>query len=179
MTDAEKLAAAQQQLAEKDAALAAAQTQITAAQAAADAATKAAADFAEAAARQQTAEVLAFAESQIQTGRLLPKDKALAVAALSMVAAADKPYEFAEGSTKTSHSAADVQAFVRGLIAGAKPAVQFGEFAPAMGVGAMPPAAPKTDAELDAAIRRHMAAKGVANYAEAAGVVLAGFAPAV
>lgn len=169
MTDAEKLAAMQAQLAEKDAALAAAQTQITAAQAAADAAAKTAADFAEAAARQQAAEVLAFAEAQVQAGRVLPKDKSLLCAALAMVATAEKPFEFAECGTKTEHTAAQVGAWIRGLVSGAKPAVDFGEFAPA-GAG-MPPAAPKTAEDLDKAIRRHMADKNC-NYAEAAAQVV-------
>ena len=165
MTDAEKLAAMQKQLAEKDAALAAAQTQITAAQAAADAANKTAADFAEAAAKQRAAEVLAFAEGQVKAGRVLPKDKGLLCAALGMVAAAEKPFEFAEGGTKTEHTAAQVGAWIRGLVSGANPAVHFGEFAPA-GAG-MPTAAPKTAEDMDKAIRQRMADKGC-NYAEAA-----------
>ena len=168
MTDAEKLAAMQKQLAEKDAALAAAQTQITAAQNAADAATKTAADFAEAAAKQRAADVLAFAEGEVKAGRVLPKDKGLLCAALGMVAAAEKPFEFAEGGTKTEHTAAQVGAWIRGLVSGAKPAVEFGEFAPAG--AAMPPNAPKTVDEMDKAIRRHMAEKNC-NYAEAAAQV--------
>lgn len=168
MTDAEKLAAMQKQLAEKDAAIEAAQAQITAAQAAADAANKTAADFAEAAAKQRAAEVLAFAEGQVKAGRVLPKDKGLLCAALGMVAAAEKPFEFAEGGTKTEHTAAQVGAWIRGLVSGAKPAVEFGEFAPAG--AAMPPNAPKTVDEMDKAIRRHMAEKNC-NYAEAAAQV--------
>ena len=172
MSDAEKLAALQTQLAEKNAALAAAQTEITAAKNAADAAERQAQSFAEAAARQQAAEILSFAESQVQAGRVLPKDKSLLCAAMAMVAKSEKPFEFSEGTTKTEHDSAQVSTWLRGLVERSAPEVQFGEFA-APTPGGRPAAKPQTDEEVDAAARAYMRSKGTADYAEAVAAVCA------
>lgn len=166
MSDADQVAALKKQLAEKDAALSAAQTEITAAQTAATAALTQAQSFAESAARQQAAEILSFAEAQVKAGRVLPKDKSMLCAAMAMVAKAEKPFEFSEGSTKTEHTSAQASAWLRGLVERSAPQVQFGEFA-APTPGSAPTAKPQNDIELDAAARAYMRSKGTTDYAEA------------
>ena len=172
MSDADKLAALQKQLAEKETALAAAQTEIKAAKTAADTAERHAQSFAEAAARQQSVEILSFAESQVQAGRVLPKDKSLLCAAMAMVAKSEKPFEFSEGTTKTEHDSVQVSTWLRGLVERSAPEVQFGEFA-APTPGGRPAAKPQTDVEVDAAARAYMRSKGTADYAEAVAAVCA------
>lgn len=117
---------------EEKAALAKAQADAKAAQealAAAEASTKAAqaqlAQFAEQQRADRHAGHVSFAEAQVKAGKLLPKDQATAVAVLDQLAAA-QPVEFSEAGTTKKVSPAD---FIKGLIEGAKPVVDFGEFA--------------------------------------------------
>lgn len=112
-----------------------------------------------------------FAEGQVQAGRLLPKDKASAVAVLDVLAAA-QPVEFSEGDTTHKVAPAD---WLKGLIAGAKPLVQFGEHAAGHAGTEQPP---KTDAEIDTAARAYSAKHNV-SYAEALGRVVSFTGPAV
>lgn len=127
----------QDQLAKAQADLAAANADKAAAQAAADKATKEASDaksqatqFAERARAERKDGFVAFASSQVQAGKLLPKDKDMAVAAMEAMADA-APVEFAEGDTtrKVSHVA-----WLQDLIANAQPSVDFAE----RGAGALP-----------------------------------------
>lgn len=69
---------------------------------------------------------MSFAEAQVKAGTLLPKDKDMAVATLDALADAT-PVQFSEGTTTRTVSHAQ---WLQDLIAQAKPAVNFGEFAP-------------------------------------------------
>ena len=100
-----------------------------AAQATAEAAAKAAneqlAQFAEQQRKDRHAGHVSFAEAQVKAGKLLPKDKETAVAMLDQLAES-QPVEFAEAGVSKKVSPAE---WLKGLIAGAKPVVSFGEFA--------------------------------------------------
>lgn len=83
------------------------------------------AEFSENAKRDRTAGFVSFAEAQVKTGSLLPKEKDAAVSVLGTLADA-QPVSFAEsGGTKTV-SAVD---WLKDLITRAKPVVSFGEHA--------------------------------------------------
>lgn len=83
------------------------------------------AEFSENAKRDRTAGFVSFAEAQVKTGCLLPKEKDAAVSVLGTLADA-QPVSFAEsGGTKTV-SAVD---WLKDLITRAKPVVSFGEHA--------------------------------------------------
>lgn len=162
----DKLDAATAQLqAEKDA-RAKAEADASAAQKKADAAQAQAASFAERARADRKAGYVSFAEAQVQAGRLLPKDKDMAVASLEALADT-APAEFAEGDTtrKVSH----VQ-WLQDLIANVPATVDFAE----RGGGALPAASAKgkTDAEIDRTAREH-AARHKTTYAEALKAVTA------
>jgi hypothetical protein len=133
-----------------------------AAQADAEAKAKAAqeqlAQFAEQQRTDRHAANVSFAEGAVKAGKLLPKDKASAVAVLDMLGDAG-PVEFAEGDATKKLSPTE---FIKSLIDGAKPLVQFGEFAPAGGKTAKE----MSDAELDAAAKRYAAEHNV-SYSEA------------
>ena len=127
----------QDQLAKAQADLAAAEAEKVALQAAAAKADKEAADaksqaaqFAERARADRRNGFVAFATAQVQAGKLLPKDKDMAVAAMEAMADA-APVEFAEGDTtrKVSHVA-----WLQDLISNAQPSVDFAE----RGGGALP-----------------------------------------
>lgn len=167
----EKLAKVQKDLDAANAATAAANAAVAAATKKADEATAQAASFAEQARADRKAGFVSFAESQVKDGRLLPKDKDMAVATLEALADA-KPVEFAEGDTTRKVSLAQ---WLQDLITSAKPVVNFGEFA----VGQMPAGAGgakgKTDAEIDQAAKRWMAEHKGVNYAEALTAVTASF----
>ena len=159
----EKLAAEQKARIESDAKAKAAEEKATAAQAQAT-------SFAEKAKSDRTAGFVSFAEGQVKTGRLLPKDKAMAVATMEALADA-QPVEFSEGSTTTKHS--PVQ-WLQGLIAASKPHVSFGEFANA---GMQPlegSAKGKSDAEVDQLAQAYARDKAV-SYAEALTAVTGSF----
>lgn len=121
------------------------------------------AQFAEAARQQRHAGHVSFAEAEVKSGRLLPKDAGAAVAVLDLLADAT-PVEFAEGDTTRKVTPAE---WLKGLIGAAKPVVSFGEFAS----GASRSTPPKTDAEIDAAAKQYAAQHNV-SYAEALGKVV-------
>lgn len=140
----------------------------TARQAEADANRKAA-NFAEKARAERKAGFVSFTEAQVTAGRLLPKDKDMAVATLEALADA-KPVEFSEGDTTTKVSPAQ---WLQDLIAGSKPHVEFGEFAGGK-VAATGQAKGKSDAEIDKAAQTYMREHKV-NYAEALTAVTTSF----
>lgn len=117
------------------------------------------AQFAEAAREQRHAGHISFAEAEVKSGRLLPKDAGAAVAVLDLLADAT-PVEFSEGDATKKVVPAE---WLKGLISAAKPVVSFGEHA--MG-GAGRVATPKSDAEIDAAAKQYAAQHNV-SYAEA------------
>ena len=168
----------QEQLAKVQADLAAANEATTKAQAdaaahkkAADDAQAQAASFAEKARADRKAGFVSFAETQVQAGRLLPKDKDMAVATLDALADA-QPVEFAEGDTTRKVSPAQ---WLQDLIAKAPPAVSFGEFAPRSATQVQPGAAQgKSDAEIDQAAKAYMRQHKV-DYSEALGAVTSSF----
>lgn len=130
-----------------------------------------AASFAEKARTDRKAGFVSFAESQVQAGRLLPKDKDMAVATLDALADA-QPVEFAEGDATRKVSPAQ---WLQDLIANAPPAVNFGEFAPGGSAQIQPGVArDKSDAEIDQAAKAFMRQHKV-DYAEALGAVTSSF----
>lgn len=163
----EKLRAENKALAEANAKAAA---EAKAAQDAATAAQDQVKSFAEQAATQRRAGFTSFAEAEIKAGRLLPKDKALAIATLEVLATAEQPVSFAEGGTTTQVTAMQMCAWLQGQMSSRTAAVSFGEQA---GAGAPTfDARGKGDEEIDAAARRHQAAHPSLSYAEAVAQVL-------
>ncbi len=136
----------------------------------ADAAKAASASFAEQAKADRKAGFVSFAEAQVKAGTLLPKDKDMTVATLEALADAT-PVEFSEGSTITKVSPTY---WLQSLIANAKPAVSFGEFAGGS-VPASGNAKGKSDAEIDQAARAFMSQNKGVNYAEALTAVTTSF----
>lgn len=118
-------------LAQAEAEAAAAKAAQAAAEAAAEAANAQLAQFAEQQRQDRHAGHVSFAETQVKAGKLLPKDKETAVAVLDQLAEA-QPVEFSEGSAAKKVAPAE---WLKSLIAGAKPVVSFGEFAPASVAG--------------------------------------------
>ncbi len=131
---------------------------------AADAAQAQSASFAERAKTERTATFVSFADAQVQAGRLLPKDKPMAVATLEALADS-APVEFAEGDTTRKVSPAQ---WLQELIAQGKPQVSFGEHAP--GNAGASGARGKTDAEIDTAAKAY-ARQNKVSYAEALSAV--------
>lgn len=128
-----------------------------------------AASFAEKAKADRKAGFVSFAEGQVKAGRLTPKDKDMAVAALDALADS-APVEFAEGDTTRKVSPSQ---WLQDLISGTKPAVEFGEFAgdhaatTHAGAGAGAGGAKgKSDAEIDTAAKAY-ARQNKVSYAEA------------
>lgn len=167
----EKLAKAQKDLEAANAATAAAQAESAAAKKLADQAAAQAASFAEQARADRKAGFVSFAESQVKAGTLLPKDKDMAVATLEALADI-KPVEFAEGDATRKVSPSQ---WLQSLIAGAKPTVNFGEFAAGREGAHSGAAKGKTDAEIDEAARAWMAQHKGVNYSEALNAVTASF----
>ena len=161
----EKLAKAQADLDAANKAAADAQAEATAAKAQA-------ASFAEKARADRKAGFVSFAESQVQAGKLLPKDKDIAVATLEALADA-APVEFAEGDATRKVSPAQ---WLQDLIGAKQPVVSFGEFAPGAGAAAVQVGAAKgkSDAEIDQAAKAY-AAQHKVNYAEALTAVTTAF----
>ena len=159
-----------QQLAKAQADLAAANAATAAAKADAEAAKAQAASFAEAAAQERKAGFVAFAEGQVQAGRLLPKDKDMAVATLDALADA-QPVSFAEGDTTRTVGHA---AWLQDLIANRPPVVSFGEFAAPSAKATPGMARGKSDADIDKAAQTYARQHSV-SYAEALGAVTATF----
>lgn len=169
----EQLAAAQAQLVAEKAAREKAEADAVTHQKTASAAQAQAASFAEKARTDRTAGFVSFAQSQVQAGRLLPKDKDMAVATLDALADA-QPVEFAEGDSTRKVSPAQ---WLQDLIANAAPAVSFGEFAPGGSAAQVQPgtAKGKSDAEIDKAAKTYMRQHKV-DYAEALSAVTSSFA---
>lgn len=129
-----------------------------------------AASFAEQAKADRKAGFVSFAEAQVKAGRLLPKDKDMAVATLDALADS-APVSFSEGDTTTKVSPAQ---WLQNLISDAKPVVSFGEFAGGKTPGAGS-AKGKSDEEIDNAAQAYMREHQGVNYAEALSAVTATF----
>lgn len=168
----EQLDAANAQLAAEQTARQKAEAESAAHKKTADDATAQAASFAEKARADRKAGFVSFAEAQVQAGKLLPKDKDMAVATLEALADA-QPVEFAEGDATRKVSPAQ---WLQDLIAAAKPAVNFGEFAGGAVSAQIQPgtARGKSDAEIDQAAKAFMRQHKV-DYAEALGAVTTSF----
>ena len=169
MTEAE-IKAMQEQLAAEKKAREEAEAKAAAEAKRATAAEATTASFAEKAKTDRTAGFVSFAEGQVKTGRLLPKDKAMAVATLEALADA-QPVEFSEGATTTKHT--PVQ-WLQDLITGSKPHVSFGEFAQAAAQPIEGGAKGKSDAEVDQLAKAYARDKAV-SYGEALTAVTASF----
>ena len=169
MTEAE-IKALQDQLAAEQKARTEADAKAQAAEAKATASEAQAASFAEKAMADRKAGFVSFAQSQVQAGRLLPKDQAMAVATLQALADAE-PVSFAEGDTTTKVAPVT---WLQGLIAASQPHVSFGEFAPAGNQSPAGAAKGKSDAEVDKAAQSWAREKNV-SYAEALGAVTSSF----
>ena len=138
----------------------------------ADAAQQQATSFAEKARAERQAGFVSFAQAQVQSGRILPKDEAMLAATLGLLADA-QPVEFSEGGTTTK--VAPVQ-WLQDLVATGPKVVSFGEFAGAThhtpgGAGS---ARGKSDAEIDTAAQAYATAQKV-DYAQALKAVTASF----
>lgn len=162
---------------ELEAQLAQAQKDLQAAQAAAQAAQQKAAEaqalaasFAERSAADRKAGFVSFAQAQVQAGRLLPKDEAMAVATLVALADA-QPVEFAEGQATRKISPAQ---WLQDLISAGQPLVSFGEFAGSKAPAGTGTARGKSDAEIDQAAQDYMRQHAV-NYSQALSAVTASF----
>jgi len=128
--------------------------------------------FAEQARADRKAGFVAFAEAQIDAGKLLPKDKEMAVNTLQVLADV-KPVQFSEGDTTRTVSHAQ---WLQELISNGPTKVAFGEFAPVQPQTTVQPggAKGKTDAEIDTAAQQY-ARQHKVSYAEALGAVTASF----
>ena len=167
----EQLAQAQADLKAANEARAKAEATAAEASKAATAAQAQATSFAEKARADRKAGFVSFAEAQVKAGKLCPKDKDMAVATLDALADA-APVSFAEGDTTRTVSPAQ---WLQDLIAQAKPAISFGEFAPASATQIQPGSARgKTDAEIDQVADAYMRQHKV-DYAEALTAVTASF----
>ena len=169
MSDAEKaeLEKLRAEVKAKEEALAKAQAAEQAAKTQADEAQKQVQSYAEKAAADRRASFASFAEAEIKAGRLLPKDKNTAIAALETLAAAEQPASFSEGSTTTQVTAMQMCAWLQGQMSSRTAAVSFGEQAAGdLGVAAFD-ACGKSDADIDAAARKYQAAHPTLSYAEA------------
>jgi hypothetical protein len=149
--------------ANKDA-LAAAQAEAKTANEAAAAAKAQAASFAERAAADRRAGFASFAEAEVQAGRLLPKDKLTAVAALDALAAAAQPVSFSEGGTTTQVTPQQMCAWLQTQMSSRPTTVQFGEQAGGAVAGS---ANGQSDEAIDKAARLYQAAHPTVSYAEA------------
>lgn len=122
------------------------------------------AQFAERQRSDRHAANVSFCEAAVKAGKLLPADRASAVAVLDQLAES-APVEFAEGEATRKVAPAD---WLKGLIEGAHPLVQFGEFA-----GGNPGESAKglSDAEIDVRAKAYAREHNV-SYAEALGRVV-------
>lgn len=168
----EQLAKAQADLKAANDAAAKATAEAAASKKAAEDAQAQAASFAEQARADRKAGYVSFAEAQVQAGRLLPKDKDMAVATLEALADV-RPVEFAEGDTTRKVSPAQ---WLQSLISDARPVVSFGEFARGQVSvsGSAGSAKGKTDAEIDKDANAYMRQHKV-SYAEALTAVTTSF----
>lgn len=166
----DQLAKAQADLKAAQEATAEAKAIAAAAKKAADTAQAESASFAETARANRKAGFVSFAENQVQAGRLLPKDKDMAVATLEALADA-KPVQFSEGDVTRNVSPAQ---WLQDLIGNATPAVNFGEFAGGSSPSQAGQAKGKSDAEIDRDAHAYMRQHKV-DYAEALTAVTASF----
>ena len=171
MTEAE-IKAMQEQLAAEKKAREKAEADAAESKKKADTAQAETASFAERARADRKAGFVSFAETQVEAGRLLPKDKDMAVATLDALADA-QPVEFAEGDTTRKVSPAQ---WLQDLIAKTTPSVNFGEFAPSHGASQSQAGAAKgkSDAEIDKAAKDY-ARQHKVDYAEALTAVTTSF----
>lgn len=152
----------QEQLAAEKAARLKAEAEAAAEKERANKAETTAASFAESARATRHAAFVSFAEAQVQAGRLLPKDKAMAVATLELLADS-KPVEFSEGGNTQK---VEPSAWLQGLISSGAKVVSFGEFAAGQLGEQQEPVKGKTDQQVDQMAKAH-AAKHNVSYAEA------------
>lgn len=140
-----------------------------AAQAKAESAAKEAAGKLAQFAEQQTAARhaanVSFCEHAVEEGRILPAEKSTAVAVLDALADA-QPVSFSEGDTKRQINLGE---WVKSRIAGAKPVVNFGEFAGGSTGGETTKGL--SDAEVDKRAKAY-AAKNNVSYSEALSAVV-------
>ncbi len=148
------------------AALTKAQADLKAATDEAAAAKAEAASFAEKAAADRRAGFVSFAEAEVKAGRLLPKDKATAIATLETLAAAEQPVSFSEGGTTTQVTAMQMCAWLQGHMSSRTAAVSFGEMA-AGSADAGFDARGKTDDDVHKATLAYQAKHPSVSYAEA------------
>lgn len=152
----------QEQLAAEKAARLKAEAEAAAEKERANKAETTAASFAETARATRRASFVSFADAQVQAGKLLPKDKTMAVATLELLADS-KPVEFSEGGTEQK---VDPSAWLQGLISQGPKVVSFGEFAAGQLGEQQEPVKGKTDKQVDQMAKEH-AAKHNVSYAEA------------
>jgi hypothetical protein len=157
----DKLAKAEADLAAANEAKARAEAEAAQAKKNAEAADQKAASFAEAARADRKAGFVSFAEAQVQAGHLLPKNQAMCVAALEVLADA-QPVEFSEGDTTTKVSPAQ---WLQNLISSGPQVVSFGEFG-GQAMRTVTGAKGKSDAEIDKAAQDY-ARQNKVSYADA------------
>lgn len=120
-------------------------------------------------AARRTANV-AFAEAQVQAGRVLPHAKDMLVTTLEALADA-APVDFSEGGTTKKVSPAD---WLKGQITAGKPLISFSEHAPGKVIPGDHVTEATSDQDFDKAVRARMA-KDTCSYSEAASKLTAGF----
>lgn len=151
-------------------ALAKAQADAKAAADKAAAAEASAASYAEKAAADRRAGFVSFAEAEVKAGRLLPKDKQAAIAALDTLASAGQDVSFSEGGTTTKVTPMEMCAWLQGHMSSRTAAVQFGEQAGGASATGFD-ARGKSDEEIDQAAKAYQAKHPDVSYAEALGKV--------
>lgn len=124
------------------------------------------AQFAETAKRERVAGYTSFCEAQIKAGCLLPKEKDAAVAVMTTLGES-QAVSFAEGGATKTVPAVD---WLKDLIARSKPAVNFGEHAPANTGPDGKATKDMSDADVDKLAKAY-ALQHKVNYAEAVSAV--------
>ena len=127
--------------------------------------------YAEQAAAERRAGFVSFAESEIKAGRLLPKDKNTAIAALETLSAAAQPVSFSEGATTTQIAPLQMCAWLQGHMSSRTSVVQFGEQGGGTGGEQGFDSRGKTDEEINQAALRYQAEHPTVSYSEALGHV--------
>lgn len=125
--------------------------------------------YAEQAAAERQAGFVAFAEAQIKAGRLLPRDKAVCVAALQTLAQTPADVSFSEGSQTTQITALQMCAWLQGQMSSRNAIVDFAERAAGSAPGF--DARGKSDDEVHRAALTWQSQHPGASYAEALGHV--------
>ena len=109
---------------------------------------------------------MSFAESEVQAGRLLPKDKNMCVAALETLSAASDAVSFGEGGQAARITPLKMRSWLQGQMSSCRAVIDFGDRAASFD------ARGKTDDELHQAALAYQAAHPGVNYAEAVGRVV-------